>query len=231
MSRGAGGYSVINLSNLKTDNKEEKKVKARKPPKRKNAAPIFLKYTEHITDPYWHEVFDKCGYGRFPKGFSFFEGQLVYKKGAKAVSIPLTGEDTKDIVNFIEFFRKHGNLISPSEVEEVERKINENDEKKCVYEWSDHSKQGKLQLLTEYSHRLAKEKKVDYHPLLSILYIGLAFKYFDKDNVALKGLEIENINNLDFNEETKTFFFNESKKRGENKANASVKKNKRFTII
>jgi hypothetical protein len=192
----AGKYKKVDFFSWQEE-KKETKVVAVKRPRKKLTSPLFAQYVENIEDEYWQEIFIKASTGRFPKGFSFYEGNLVYKKGVKVINISME----ENIYDLISFFRKHGNLISPSEIEEVERVKNIQEKKDGIENWSDICKQRKKQLLIDYAYLLTKNYKLnkgENKRLISLLLTGLNFKYFDKKDIEIKDISINNIRNLKY---------------------------------
>lgn len=213
---------------LKEERKKEKSNTVIKKGRRKNANPVFQEYATYITDDFWKQFFINIGLGKYPKGFTWIDDQIVFRKGTKTVGLTLNDSANQNIIAIMDFFRAHGNIMSPKEIEELEteRKEREFERSQVIQDWSHLPKQGKEQLLTNYASRLASEHKFDrdrYRKLLSTLYVGFIFGYFDKNNIVMNDMVIEDIDNLIYHKKDNVFYFSE----GKSKANKTAKPTKK----
>jgi len=87
-----GSYAKISSGNSRpwangTPKKNVGKKTANRRRKKKILNPIFAECFKIATDPFWKDKFEKASYGKFPRGFSYNKGYLIYKRGAKNDSV------------------------------------------------------------------------------------------------------------------------------------------------
>jgi hypothetical protein len=87
--------------------------------------PYFEAMSELITDEYWKSIFISCSRGKFPPKFSFRKSSLYYRF-LKTFMIPIDQNASPEInvTIVIDFFKKHGNLSSKEEYQNLLKEKN-----------------------------------------------------------------------------------------------------------
>ena len=111
-----GSYAVSTISfdswmnePVEQGAKRDKKSKASKEIINK----IFADCALVINDPFWIAKFNSAAIGKFPRGFSYHDGLLIYRKGAKTKSIEVSSNPYEVAYASMEFFRTNGGIFSP----------------------------------------------------------------------------------------------------------------------
>jgi hypothetical protein len=169
--------------------------------------PIFLKLKKVLEDEYWISFFDGLAHNKFPRGFSFYLGSLYFKKGAKSFKIgideTLSPEELSSQI--IEFFHIHGSRYSPDE----EKRMQENEpEEEFELEWKKLKKAEKVALRDRYIERMCEEWELcdeEKEYFNEIICEGLDNGQIKSCRVRLLASDIDTIDEVDFDEETRTF--------------------------
>lgn len=205
--------TVKSMPWLNTTPVAEKKTKSRK--SKQGSAPIhpiFDECSRLTDDPYWKSVLAQAGTGKFPRGFSYKTGQLIYKRGNKIQKVDINENPVEVLTVALDFFRSSG-LRSTQDTEREQRQLEEQlaeSEPISSLSWSDIRKKKKslpglyieafirdivkINNLTEYQRK----------QLTTIINIGLILGYLSDSDIAFDG-NITGIKGLGFNQERREF--------------------------
>lgn len=93
-----------------------RKQRVRDPTKVKHD--IFMECAKTEKMPFWKHILEDCAYGQFPRGMTFREGMLFYKKGkhksASTKHLPENVQEAKTAV--INFFKNEIGVLSKDEI-------------------------------------------------------------------------------------------------------------------
>lgn len=183
------------------DDKESKmtdttdKKKGRLP--KKVVYPIFERLAQSCDADYWKQVLDLCSKSKFPKGCSFKEGKLIYRKGKNISLIDIDEEipDDQNLEMIIKFFR-HTGVCDYNQIQSVEETPTPIKEE--VYNsWKEvKKKQVKENLLNLYVQKLTKElnlKPREVSLLESKISLANLFKYITYSTVIMENGRIKDI--------------------------------------
>ena len=107
MSHNNGTFSLVNKEKIKNN-----KVKSRS-----NALinPIFTKIKGYLSDEYWISFMDDLSMNKFPKGFSYKDGSLNYRKPGKVYKKKLDLDLEIASEQVLDFFHEYAAKYSPEE--------------------------------------------------------------------------------------------------------------------
>jgi hypothetical protein len=169
--------------------------------------PIFVKLKKHIDDKWWHDFFDRLALNRFPFGFSFYAGNLYYKKGTKPPKIPVV-EDTKETMDIvIKFFGTHGSYFSPIDKENKESEV-EDDDIEEVYEWKKLKKSEKTLYIENYVDRMSDEWELEddeKERFFELIFESIDNGQIKGNRINVSKNRIETIDDVNFNENKRSF--------------------------
>ena len=167
--------------------------------------PIFIECSEIIDDSFWKSKLVDAAYGKFPKGFSYSNSQLNYRRGNKTASIELEG-DTSDITTmFIEFLKVNGGLFSTEE--EIEKYED-------VYvpdlSWKNANSKTRNNLVNNYVDEMGQKldlTRAERDDMKYVIECGIKRKIFNNSTVFVnpKELKIENIKNFEWDDSERKF--------------------------
>jgi hypothetical protein len=198
--------------------------------KKRVVYPIFQECAALTNDPFWKKKFEQAGFGKFPRGFSYHEGLLMYKRGIKneATKIPLSSPMEAYSV-CIYFFRNAANIYSDQDKillkeEEEKTKLQQQLKEKT---WSNVSKKQKEVLIDLYVQELTER----YHltvlsskKLQDLIYLGLFFKVLDKNVIHLEEGTIAHIDDLEYDFKTGEFVLHQDLKSKISKSSSKARK-------
>ena len=183
-------------------------VKQKRTKKLKDVAhPIFLELSELCNDTVWKNLFLKASTDKFPQYFSFNNNTLSFKKRATIEKLEIT-EINNEIIDEIKlFFKQYGGLYDDE---------NEFD----IFEYLT----SRIEIYTSWSHIRGKKKKdyfisryidklnemyslttIEKKELHDLVYFGYCLKIIDTSNIKIENMEIVDIDNLKWDEQTRKF--------------------------
>lgn len=74
---------------------------------------IFAECALCINDPFWIEKFNLAAVGKLPSKFTYHDGMLTYRKGAKYITLEVSNNRAEAAYACMDFFRSHGGIFSP----------------------------------------------------------------------------------------------------------------------
>lgn len=175
---------------------------------------IFAECAKVIQDSFWIEKFNIAATGKFPRGFSYHDGQLSYKKGAKNHSIEISGNPYETAYACIEFFHTHGGIFSPIDEQsslqlQYERSQAVLTQKQLT--WADANKKIQECILSYYVITMKSTMgltDLEVEQLRQTIKLGISNKYFGKHNIRIENNHIHSIDGLLWNNETRIFYIN-----------------------
>lgn len=197
--------------------------------KKKILNPIFAECFKIATDPFWKDKFEKASYGKFPRGFSYNKGYLIYKRGAKneSVMVPESPYEAYSVCVF--FFHDAAKIYSDQDrkqIKEEEYQLQLLDQLK-EKTWAKTLKRQKEILVEIYVHELKDKYKLSVNAtqkLEDLINVGILFNHFNKDNIILEDGMITEIKGLEFDSQTISFTTSEPLKPKISKSSSKAKK-------
>ncbi len=77
--------------------------------------PLFAECATICQDPFWVNILTEAAYGKFPKRFSFQNGNLTHRKGTREMSRTLSTVPAEALASIIDFFRRYESLNSEAD--------------------------------------------------------------------------------------------------------------------
>lgn len=174
---------------------------------------IFKEISELESDPGWKTKFIEASQGKFPPGFVCRRGVLTFTKSKKTHKLEIV--DNHEVLrnNFKTFLRDHtqykSRLDNREDSKRNEEKINNN---KSIedYEWKDIRRKGvKGALITNFVNRTAEALQLndnEKYDLTLTINIGMSNgTIIPTTCIHFHDGEIKSIDNILYNEETRTF--------------------------
>ena len=215
MSNRVGTYAIstINYDTWMNDPIVTPSPKGKKGrPAKEIINPIFHQFAEQTDDPFWKNKLASAAIGKFPPKFSYHDGILNFKRGARTVSIELTNLEENGLHECLEFFRGNGGIFSPMDekvcVQSRQNKAILNEERPPL-EWSKINKKIKECLVSYYVTNLTKNMELspnESSQLLKVIRCGISYKLFGKHNIKLTDTKIYKIDGLLWDNEKRLFY-------------------------
>jgi hypothetical protein len=210
MSQSVGQYSVSIISYLPWKNE----TLAITPKKRKKMLkpvvnPIFEQLANLTEDVFWKTIFLDCSRCKFPRGFTFKNNVLTFKKGNKMTCLELTSNLAESFTSCINFFQSAGGIMSKKDREKIrkleEERILEQIESDLDKNWKDIKKENlKEVLLNEFIKEISEKlnfNEKEKNELSTTIKKGIILKYFNNDNIIMEDGKIIEIEGLIYDDE------------------------------
>lgn len=211
-----GSYSVSVKSFFsswkeKADKKPADYDKKRKKTLKPIINPIFEKCAELTDDNFWKGIFMDCARGKFPRGFTFKNNLICFRKASKMTRLEVSASPMQAFQESKEFFQKFGGLLS----EKDQLKLKQLEEEKLLQEaifneditWKDvKSEKFKDILIIEFIEKLSSEYELGYdekNELITNIKKGFMLKCFTASNIEMEKGKIVEIEGLIVNPTTK----------------------------
>jgi len=175
---------------------------------------IFADCANVIQDPFWIEKFNAAAIGKFPRGFSYHDGILLYRKGAKCHQLEVSANPFEAAYACMEFFRGNGGIFSPmDEKDSLELQYARSQAVLTQQQltWADANKKIQECLLSHYvlgMKDLMHLSDVEMEQLRQTIRLGIANKFFGKHNIHIDNNRIHSIEGLLWNNESRRFYIN-----------------------
>lgn len=171
--------------------------------------PIFETCTELISDPYWQGIFRDCARGKFPRGFSYKNGLINYRKGSKMIRLEVSKSPPEALQEVRDFFQKMAGLLSDEDRSRMKRLEEEQLlEQSCQQfeSWKD-VKGDKLKdiLISEFITDMCLKYDLDENAkreLFTNVRKGFMLKCFGAQNIEMENGRIVEIEGLSIDRET-----------------------------
>lgn len=164
---------------------------------------IFEKCSTLTNDEYWISVFKNCSIDKFPRGYSYKNSMLIYRKGNTIDRMLVPDNPSEAFSACKTFFKKSSGLMSMGDRRKLKK---EQDEKYAKLpkvkdkKWKDiKSDKNKDILMAEYASHLCRKHKYDdgkRNNLLTVLRIGLILKVFNANTIHMESGKITAIEGL-----------------------------------
>lgn len=170
---------------------------------------FFEMCSKRCEDPYWADILHEMALGKPPKKFSVKDRVLYFKRGSKIYTVMIPENYHEAVSIIIEFIRHHSGKYS-----EMDQARNRKEElarlsvKEENVAWTKLSKEMRVLLIINYVMELRYTYKLDIKEVTQLnntIHIGIALRYFRKDNIVLTEDRIERIEGLVFNKNTRLF--------------------------
>ena len=179
--------------------------------------PLFTECATLTTDPFWISIFTQAAIGKFPRGFSYKENILTYKRGVKISSIEVPTEATLAKDACIMFFGKMAGLLSESDQERTRHEYDQRMLEKVALKsctWSDIKKKKIRDLLigtfVQDISRIFELTDKEDDQLSTIVSIGFLLGHFQGKNVAFENGRITAIHGLMYDPNNRIFYLDAS---------------------
>lgn len=170
---------------------------------------IFQSCAALTNDPFWKTLFNESSYGKFPRRFSYHEGELAYKKGVKNPKILIPSEPMEAITICRNFYRQTAGLISDLDSERENREL-------LSYQVIDplegefKSLKKKIRELVITDYIIAMTKKLgltlkQQYQLTETINVGFMTGKLKKESVIYSDRAIQGITGLLYDPSTKVF--------------------------
>jgi len=177
---------------------------------------IFEKCSELTEDRIWISTFKECARGKFPRGFSYKNGFLLFKKGNKISRCEISQSISEILFTTKDFFYKMGGIMSAEDKKKLKEKEEEKlSEKELLkeYTWKD-IKTEKLKeiLINEFIKNISLELEFDQeekNEFTTTVKKGFLLKYFNHKNVIMSDFKIIKIEGLIYNKEYREYEIDE----------------------
>jgi hypothetical protein len=204
-----GSYSTVEIKNWMStpiNNTKQKRTKKAKD----IIHQTFHEFSNMTTDNMWKGLFQKASIDKFPQGFSYSNNFLSFKKRNKIEKIEIENINEETLEEVINFFKKYGSICDDENESDVFKFLYAN--VKEYTSWSQiRGKKKKDYFLSRYidllneKYNLSIEERRNLHDQL---HFGYCLKIIESNNIKLKNMEIIDIDNLIWNEETRKFELN-----------------------
>lgn len=209
MSQSVGQYSV-SISSFLPWKTETPVSKTKKPKKllKPIINPIFEQLANLTEDNFWKTIFLDCSRGRFPRGFTFKNNLLKFKKGNKMTCLEITSNLVETFTSYMNFFQSAGGIMSKEDREKIkkmeEERILEQIEKETDKNWKDIKKENlKEALLNEFIKEICEDLNFNEQEkieLTTTIKKGIILKCFNNDNIIMEDGKISEIEGLVYND-------------------------------
>lgn len=175
---------------------------------------IFADCAIIIEDPFWVEKFNTAAIGKFPRGFNFHDGVLVYKKGAKSHALEVSNNPYEAAYACMEFLRSNGGIFSPLDEQtslELQYARSQAVLTQQQLTWADSNKKIQECMLSHYVMTMKNTMKLndlEVEQLRQTIRLGIANKYFGKHNIRVESNRIHSIDGLLWNNDARMFYIN-----------------------
>jgi hypothetical protein len=175
---------------------------------------IFTDCANITSDPFWMDKFNSAATGKLPPKFSYHDGLLTYRKGAKCNTIEVSNNPYEASHACMEFFRVNGGIFSPLDEQnslalQYSRAHAVLTQEKLT--WGDANKKVQECMLSYYVIDMKSRMNLsdmEVEQLRQTIRLGISGKYFGKHNIHVDNKRIYSVDGLLWNEELRTFYIN-----------------------
>lgn len=199
---------------LKKKNPDElleisKKKKTLKP----TIHPKFESFAALTEDKFWVGILNDCAKGRFPKGFTFKNDLLSYRKGNKMQRLEIPSSLIEGFNSVVNFFKTVGGMMSA----EDRRQLQKLEEERILEKMNDLSDASWKDIKTEKIKEIlineficdlstvANFNEEEKKELTTTVKKGFMLKYFNSNNIIMEEGRITQIDGLIYNDEERTY--------------------------
>ena len=181
----------------------------------------FLEYAQMIDDPYWRTLLTQMSNNKFPKGYIFKTGYLIYKNNTKKCKkLQIPDNHSEAVSAIIDFFRETGGYRSnrdQSLTVESNKLHRQSTQTKPLAEctWSEiTSKNIREMLIEEYIDACCQSMKLNSqqrNQMTTTVNLGFILGHFSVNSVVFEEGSVKSISGLTYSEDTGKFSFDWSK--------------------
>lgn len=225
-----GNYACITSSNRRPWSSKPVIPKKKTTRKKKIIYPIFYECSTLTKDPFWKRKFEQAGYGKFPRGFSYYDGLLMYKRGIKNEATKIPTNNTEDAYcTSLYFFKQTANMYS----DEDKKRLREEEHKLHLQErlkertWAKASRRQREVLVDIYIQELTEKYNLSSYQSRKVgdlIYLGIFYNVLDKDVIHLEDGMISEIEGLNYDEGSGEFTLDQELKPKIPKSSSKAKK-------
>ena len=214
-----GSYAVTTVYSMpwtkKTSSSSKTKTTRgrRKKAEKKVIHPIFEQCSEISEDAYWVSIFRDCARGKFPRGFSYKNSLMTFRRGNKTVRTEITSSPHETLSICISFFKSSAGLMSNEDRERLQKEQEEKLLKSLDVsnlEWKDiRTHRVKEVLLTDYITQLSKFKNFtpdEKKELITTVKSGFMLGYLSSKQILMKDGKIDQIEGINYDDSTRKYF-------------------------
>lgn len=203
-------YDLWAQTPVTTTAQNNRKIKAAK----QVVNPIFAACATIITDPFWSGRFTSASVGTFPKGFSYHDDILSYRKGARSYTLEVSKNVHEAAPACTEFFRVYGGIFSPTDQSnsfdlQVEHAQSAENQEELT--WAAANKKLQECLINNYLSTMTQVMSLttkETDQLRQTVKMGISHKYFGKENITVANNKICAVGGLLWNPDLREFYIN-----------------------
>lgn len=173
---------------------------------------IFQECAQCIEDDFWIEKFNNAAANKFPPKFSFHNGILIYRRGAKHSSLEVPNNPYEAAYACMEFFRSNGSIFSALDQQnslEIQQTRANNTSNLAPITWENSNKKVQECLLSYYvmdMKLLMSLRENEVTQLRQTIWLAISGKYFDKNNIYVLNNRIQSISGLLWDDKNRKFY-------------------------
>lgn len=181
---------------------EEKKTKRNRYQK-KIVFPEFLECSKYTLNNYWIQMMTQCSYGKFPRGLSYQDGKLLFKKKNIVRQFSLPDSPEQLCRTLIRIFREELCMVSSVE-DKKQTELVEKDKETVPREGflsEIKDKNVRFRLLFDFTVNYQRHfhlTEPQRQQLYAILCIGQLLKIIQPENIEIQNHRIIHIDHIHF---------------------------------
>lgn len=166
----------------------------------KNIEP-FASCVEFPSDSFWKNIFQNAAMGKFPRGFTYRNGIISYKRNGKIYrTLEVSPDPIETFNSVVKFLQECGNMYSTRDVAETYRASNT----EIVFDWANLKKQMKYVCIANFVedyNNVNNLPRALSDELTFVLKMGLQNNAFTNDDIVFDSRRIVKIKNLKYDPE------------------------------
>ena len=178
----------------------------KKPKKNINVAyPIFEQCAELCEDEDWKLVLTKASMNKFPRGFTFSNNTLMFRKKKNVETMDLSNNPEEAMQQSINFFKVFGKIKSVKyklDANILEKETIKRQRREAIVKWNDNKKKNiKDLLINKFIKQETEKYNLNYKQrkeLSCLINVGLNLNYFDSSTIIIENEKITNIIGLNY---------------------------------
>lgn len=181
--------------------------------------PEFEEASQYTDDQFWIDILKRCSHKKFPRGFSYSDGQLRHRQNNISIVLP---DDPRALAQTVIYFvQENGKLYSKRDQELRRLQDEENDiaelaNESASWKYVSYSKPRKATYVREYvDRRYAHLDRSIRDEVFTQIEVGFDTKFITKNNISFEDGHITHIDGVDANE-SGVFFTRPLPKRAQN---------------
>lgn len=173
---------------------------------------IFEECAIVVNDSFWAEKFNAASIGKFPRGFSYHDNVLTFKKGARTFTLDISNNPIEAAYAAMEFFRVNAGIFSPMDEQnslELQHMRSQTALNQQDLTWGDVNKKMQECLLSNFVVEMQGVMSLtiaEKENLREVIKLGIGDKYFGKHNITVTGGRIQSIAGLLWDNNTRKFY-------------------------